>query len=89
LLEQDKRSVEEIVREENLYLVKDENIIKDFVEDIMRNNEELVKKYRKEKNPKKAARSYQAIITKVNQDSRVEKVDMVRFTQILKMKLQE
>ena len=89
LLEQDKRSVKEIVREENLYLVKDENIIKDFVEDIMRNNEELVKKYRKEKNPKKAARSYQAIITKVNQDSRVEKVDMVRFTQILKMKLQE
>jgi len=54
LLEQDKRSVEEIVREENLYLVKDENIIKDFVEDIMRNNEELVKKYRKEKNPKKS-----------------------------------
>ena len=89
LLEQDKRSVEEIVREENLYLVKDENIIKDFVEDIIRNNEELVKKYRKEKNPKKAARSYQSIITKVNQDSRVEKVDMVRFTQILKMKLQE
>ena len=44
---------------------------------------------RKEKNPKKAARSYQTIITKVNQDSRVEKVDMVRFTQILKMKLQE
>ena len=89
LLEQDKRCVEEIVREENLYLVKDENIIKDFVEDIIRNNEELVKKYRKEKNPKKAARSYQVIITKVNQDSRVEKVDMVRFTQILKMKLQE
>ena len=89
LLEQDKRSVEEIVREENLYLVKDENIIKDFVEDIIRNNKELVKKYRKEKNPKKAARSYQSIITKVNQDSRVEKVDMVRFTQILKMKLQE
>lgn len=89
LLEQDKRCVEEIVREENLYLVKDENIIKDFVEDIIRNNEELVKKYRKEKNPKKAARSYQAIISKVNQDSRVETVDMVRFTQILKMKIQE
>ena len=89
LLEHDKRSVEEIVREENLYLVKDERFIKDFVEDIIRNNKDLVNKYKKEKNPKKAARSYQTIITKVNQDSRVEKVDMVRFTQILKMKLQE
>ena len=89
LLEQDKRSVEEIVREENLFLVRDEGVIKEFVEDIMRNNKELVDKYIKQKNPKKAARSYQAIITRVNKDSRVEKVDMVKFTQILKMKLQE
>ena len=49
----------------------------------------FVKKYRKEKNPKKATRSYKSIITKVNQDSRVEKVDMVIFTRILNVKLKE
>ena len=89
LLEQDTRSVEEIVREENLFLVRDENVIREFVDDIIRNNRELVNKFRKEKNPKKATRSYKSIITKVNQDSRVEKVDMVIFTRILNVKLKE
>ena len=89
LLDQDTRSVEEIVREENLYLVRDESVIREFVDDIIRNNRDLVNKFRKEKNPKKAARSYKSIITKVNHDSRVEKIDMVIFTRILNVKLKE
>ena len=47
LLEQDKRSVEEIVREENLYLVKDENIIKSLIrkgvsKDCLRKNNDFI-----------------------------------------------
>ena len=89
ILEGDKRSVEDIVRIENIFLVKDESYIRDFVEYIINNNMELVTKYKTEKNPKKAGRAYQAIISRVNKDSRVEKVDMGMFTQILKKKLHE
>jgi len=48
ILEGDKRSVEDIVRIENIFLVKDESYIRDFVEYIINNNVELVTKYKTE-----------------------------------------
>ena len=85
----DSRAVRSIVEEENLYLIKDEDYILQFVNDIIQNNSEMVAKHKKEKNPKKTARLYQNLISIVNKDSRVEKVDMTKFTEIFRRKLHE
>ena len=87
ILSGDKRSVRNIVSENNLFLIRDDDFIDQFVEDIIKNNHALVDKYQREKNPKKIARVYQSLVTIVNKDSRVDKVDMVLFTEKLKQRL--
>ena len=83
----DSRPVVKIVEDENLYLIRDPQYIEEFVDDMMDSNSELIAKYKKEKNAKKVSRIFQTILAIVNQDSRVEKVDMTLFTEILKSKL--
>ena len=85
----DTRTVMDILNEDNLFLVKDRHYIEQFAREVVTNNLQLVEKFRKEKNPKKSKRAYQSLINIVNKDSRVDKVDMVLFTQILKEMLEE
>ena len=83
----DKRSVEDIVKEENLYLIRDQAYIDQFIDDMIRDNKQTIDKYQKETNPKKVARIYQSLINIVNKDSRVDKVDMVMFIEKFKQRL--
>ena len=79
----------EILTEDNLFLVKDRHYIEEFAREVVTNNLQLVEKFRKEKNPKKSKRAYQSLINIVNKDTRVDKVDMALFTQILKEMLED
>ena len=83
----DKRSVEDIVKEENLYLIRDLAYIDQFIDDVIEENRPIVDKYGKESNPKKVARIFQSLINIVNKDSRVDKVDMVLFIERFKNRL--
>ena len=87
ILAGDNRTVEEIVKAEEMSLIRDRNYILKFVEDVINNNEATVLKYRKENNSKKKNRAYTSLINYANKDSRVDKVDMSLFTEILNEKL--
>ena len=81
ILEGDDRNVLDIVTQENLFLIRDQQYIEQFAKDIVTDNKHLVEKFRNENNPKKSKRTYQKLINIVNKDDRVDKVDMVLFTQ--------
>ena len=88
ILAGDDRSVQDIITQENLLLIKDHHYIEQFVKDIVTDNSQLVEKYREESNPKKSKRTYQKLINIINKDSRVDKVDMVLFIEKFKTMLE-
>ena len=90
IIKGDTRNVADIVHEDGLLLIKDTEYIEQFALDVLKNNLDLVKQYHKQlKNKKKQNKVYQALIRAVNNDNRVEKVDMKSFTTTFKIKLEE
>jgi len=90
VLKGDTREVGDIVKEEDLFLIKDYNYIEKFALDIFAANSDLVKKFRKDgQSKKKQERVFKSLLAVVNKDPRVERVDMATFVQIFKKLLDE
>jgi aspartyl-tRNA(Asn)/glutamyl-tRNA(Gln) amidotransferase subunit B len=90
VLKGDTREVRDIVKEEDLFFINDSDYIEKFAQDIISDNTELVKKYRKDViSKKKQERVYKSLLAVVSKDPRVERVDMATFVQIFKKLLGE
>ena len=90
VLKGDTREVGDIVKEEDLFFIRDTNYIEKFALDIISDNTELVKKFRKDViSKKKQERVFKSLLAVVNKDPRVERVDMATFVQIFKKLLEE
>jgi len=84
VLNGDTRGAREIVEDKNLFLIRDESYIETFASEIIDSTPELVLKYRNQKSEKKKDRVMQSLKRVVNEDPRVEKVDMVVFSKMFK-----
>ena len=85
----DTRRAKEIVKDKDLFLIKDKSYIKEFAREIIETKSDLVEEHRKEKNKKKQAKIFKVLIKEMNKDPRVEKVDMAIFTPIFKLLLEK
>ena len=87
LLSGEYKEAREAVQGKGLYLIKDETVILQFVQELMSNNEKLVKKWRTSEG-KKRGKALQALVTAANKDPRAERVDMALFMRILQNSLE-
>eukprot|EP00092_Neocalanus_flemingeri_P027571 GFUD01029912.1.p1 GENE.GFUD01029912.1~~GFUD01029912.1.p1 ORF type:complete len:553 (+),score=205.74 GFUD01029912.1:39-1697(+) len=89
VLRGDTREVIEIVKDRDLFLIRDRSYIENFVREIIELKSDMVEKHNKETNKKKQGKIFQALMREVNKDPRVEKVDMAAFSQIFKKMLED
>lgn len=87
LLSGEFKEAREAVQAKGLYLVRDETVILQFVQELMKNNDKLVRKWRKTEG-KKRAKALQALVSLANKDPRAERVDMAVFMRILQNSLE-
>jgi len=83
LLQGEQSGTRSVVESLDLFLVNDEQIISEFVRDVMEGNDKLVRKLREAKDKKKRLKSFQSLLLAANKDSRARKVDMAVFSRIL------
>ena len=87
LLSGEYTEAREAVQAKCLYLIKDETVILQFVQELMNNNDKLVKKWRTSEG-KKRGKALQALVNVANKDPRAERVDMAVFMRILQNSLE-
>ena len=87
LLNGEYKEAREAVQAKGLYLIKDETVILQFVQELMNNNEKLVRKWRTTEG-KKRGKALQALVIMANKDPRAERVDMALFMRILQNSLE-
>lgn len=78
----DPMKVEDIIEAKQLYIIRDIAVIEDFAKKILNENPKLVSKYRKSKNLNQKDRRFKALISIVNKDSLVERIDMIEFNRV-------
>ena len=81
------KEAREAVQAKGLYLIKDETVILQFVQELMSSNEKVVRKWRASEG-KKRGKALQALVIAANKDSRAERVDMALFMWILQNSLE-
>ena len=87
LLTGEFKEAREAVQAKDLFLVKDEAVILQFVQQILNNNEKVVKKWRTSEG-KKRGKALQALVIAANKDPRAERLDMAMFMRILQNSLE-
>merc|ERR1719500_717793 len=87
LLSGEYKEAREAVQAKGLYLIKDEAVILQFVQELMNNNDKLVKQWRTSEG-KKRGKALQALVGVANKDPRAERVDMAVFMRILQNSLE-
>ena len=87
LLSGEHKEAREAVQAKGLYLIKDETVILQFVQELMNNNDKLIKQWRTSEG-KKRGKALQALVSVANKDPRAERVDMAVFMRTLQNSLE-